>query len=160
FWATTYAYDVADRLTSETLNGTARPFTYDDVNEVVSDGLAAFSFDLGGNRDMAGYSTGDGNQTLTDGTRTYSYDAEGNLVKKSKGADAETWTYGYDHDDRLLWAEQRATDGGALLQRVAYKYDAFGNRIERDVTSGGTTTVERYGYDGADVWADLDGGNN
>src|SRR5207237_402547 len=87
------------------------------------------------------------------------YDGEGNRVKKTKGMNAETWTYGYDHRNKLIWAEQRATDGGALLQRVDFKYDVFGNRIEKDVTAGGTTTVSRFAYDGADVWADLDGNN-
>ena len=60
----------------------------------------------------------------------------------------ETWTYGYDNRNELLWAEDRATDGGTLLQRLDFTYDAWGDRVEKDVTVGGTTTVQRYALDG------------
>src|SRR5262249_55488008 len=107
--------------------------------------------------------TGPGNRLTNDGTWTYTYDDAGNLTKKSKGASAETWTFGYDHDNHLVWAEDRQTDGGTLWMRADYKYDALGNRIEKaeDPDGAGTqgTTVTRFAYDGADVWADLDGSN-
>src|SRR5205807_10482751 len=95
---------------------------------------------------------------------------------KSLGEDAETWTYGYDHRNELIWVEQRATDGGTLLQRVEFEYDAFGNRIQKKVDTDGDSDFEvtqRYALDGWDpakgtpvgnehwdVWADLDGSNN
>jgi len=91
-----------------------------------------------------------GNRLLGDGTWTYTYDDEGELTKKSQGSAAETWTYGYDHRGQAVWAEQRATDGGTLLNRVEYNYDAFGNRLKR-VQKDGTLAVvsdERYAYDG------------
>jgi hypothetical protein len=50
------------------------------------------------------------------------------MVKRSQGASAESWTYGYDHRGQQLWAENRATDGGTLVARVEYAYDAFGTR--------------------------------
>src|SRR5205823_1278971 len=31
------------------------------------------------------------------------------LSKKSKGASLETWTYGYDAKNELIWVEKRAT---------------------------------------------------
>src|SRR5262249_53010820 len=112
----------------------------------------------------------------TDGTWTYTYDAEGNLTKKSKGANAETWTYGYDQRDLLAWAEDRATDGGTLLLRADYAYDVFGNRLLEDVDPDRAgplgTTFQCCAYDGWkapsggifgnanwDIWADLDGSN-
>src|SRR5262249_26854872 len=122
-----------------------------------------YTYDANGNRTMTGYQTGTGNQMTSDGTWTYSYDAEGNLTKKSRGPSAETWTYGYDNQNHLLWAEQRATDGGTLLMRADYKYDALGNRSEKDVDPDGAgpqgTTVSRFVWDGPNVVMDLDGGN-
>jgi len=80
-----------------------------------------------------------------------SYDDEGNRTKKSKGALQETWTYGYDQKNQLIWVEKRATDGGTLQLRDEFKYDAFGNRIEKKIDSngdGGWETTQRYALDG------------
>ena len=85
----------------------------------------------------------------------YSYDLEGNTTKKVRISDGLTWTYGYDQRNMMVFAEQRATDGGTLLQRVEFEYDVFGNRIEKSVTTG-STTVQRFGWDGRSIWADLD----
>lgn len=75
----------------------------------------------------------------------------------------------------MVWAEQRAADGGTLLGRTEYSYDAFGNRIKRVQKNGSlaVTSDERFGYDGwdtakpggvagtenFDVWADLSSAN-
>jgi RHS repeat-associated protein len=175
----TYTYDTASNLQTETLNGTTTTYSYDAANQLTSDGTNSFSDDATGNRTNTGYTTGTGNRLTNDGTWTYSYDDEGNLTKKTKGASAETWTYGYDNDNQLLWAEDRSTDGGALIQRVDYKYDVFGNRIELDYTPAvGPTATYLFAYDGWkthldaqgnpptfvgtenwDVWADLNGSN-
>jgi RHS repeat-associated protein len=89
------------------------------------------------------------------------YDQEGNLTKKSKGASAETWTYGYNNRNAMVWAKDAATDGGAALTYVSYKYDALGNRIEEDVWTSGTGTVTTdYAYDGQNVWADTTSGGS
>jgi RHS repeat-associated protein len=119
--------------------------------------VVTYSYDANGNRTMTGYQTGTGNQLLNDGTWAYTYDSEGNLIKKSKGASAETWTFGYDNQNHLVWAKDSATDGGSVLTLATYLYDPRGNRIEKDVwTSGsGTTTVTRFAYDGQNIWADL-----
>jgi len=93
----------------------------------------------------------------------YSYDLEGNLTKKVRISDGLTWTYGYDQRNMMVFAEQRATDGGTLLQRVEFEYDVFGNRIER-IASGTSTAHDQYAYDVAggtasgvpNAWADLD----
>jgi hypothetical protein len=73
---------------------------------------------------------------------------------KGKGANAETWTYGYDNQNHLIWAEDRATPGGTLWLRVDVKYDAFGNRIEKDDTVNSVTTMVHFAYDQGNVWAD------
>src|SRR5262249_4418240 len=106
FGQATYTYDNADRLTSQTLNGTLTSFSYDDTDQLTgaTGGSAeTYTYDLNGNRTMTGYATGTGNRMTSDGTWTYTYDDEGNLVKKSKGASAETWTYGYDHNNQMVW---------------------------------------------------------
>ncbi len=92
-------------------------------------------------------------------------------MKKSKGAAAETWTYGYDYRGQMTWAEDRSSDGGPLLSRVEYAYDALGNRIRRVQYDASLAVVsdERYALDGwdtakgpavgaenFDAWADLD----
>jgi RHS repeat-associated protein len=105
---------------------------------------------------MTSYGVSSDNRLSSDPTWTsYTYDAEGNLTKKSKGPSAETWTYGYNERDQIVWMEDRATDGGSLLFRADFTYDVFGNRIQQ-VESSLTT---RFGVDGQDVWVDLDGTN-
>ena len=159
---TTFTYDNFDRLTTKKVNGTTTTYSYDDTNQLTSDGTRNYSFDANGNRNSTGYTTGTGNQTTNDGTWTYTYDNAGNLTKKSKGASLETWNYSYDQHNHLVTVEKHATDGGTLQLKVQYKYDALGNRIERTEDSDGNGTVDvtqRFGYDGANVWADLDGSN-
>jgi RHS repeat-associated protein len=98
------------------------------------------------------------------------------LTKKTKGALAETWTYGYDAKNELISAKRSATDGGAVNLEEDYKYDPFGNRVEVDdypTGPGGSENITRFAYDGwdpaksggiglsnFDVWADLDGQNS
>ena len=111
---------------------------------------------------MTGYQTGGNNQITTDGTWTYTFDQEGNLIKKSKGANAETWTFGYDNLNHLIWAKDSATDGGSATTLATYVYDVFGDRIEKDVwtSQSGTTTVSRFAWEGDQIWADLNGSNS
>jgi hypothetical protein len=154
----TYTYDLGSRLTTEVLNGTTTTYQYDAANELTNDTAHSYSYDLNGNRNSSGYTTGSANEMTNDGTWAYTYDGEGNLTKKSKGTNAETWTYGYDNDNHMVWAKDSATDGGAATTLATYVYDALGNRIEKDVWTG-ATTVTRFGYDGDEVWADLTSAN-
>jgi RHS repeat-associated protein len=158
----TYTYDLASRVTAEKLNGTATSYSYDNTNQVTNDGTNAYSYDANGNRTMTGYTTGSGNQLTNDGVYTYTYDKEANLIKKSKGASAETWTFGYDNRNQLISVEERSTDGGTLLLKATYTYDVYNRRVQEDkwLTGSGTTTVRlAYDSDGT-VLADLDGSNS
>jgi hypothetical protein len=93
---------------TQTLNGGTTTYSYDNANQLTNDSSLTYSYDAAGDRTMSGYQTGPDNQLKSDGTWTpYTYDAEGNVIAKGKGSNAETWTYGYDHEDRLLWAEDR-----------------------------------------------------
>jgi YD repeat-containing protein len=159
-------YDNANRLTSESLNGTATgTYTYDRTNQVIGDGSNTLGYDLSGNRTVVngqGYVTGNDNRLTSDGTWTYSYDLEGNVIKKTKGANAETWYYQYDNANHLTNARGEATDTGpteAFTTLATYVYDVFENRIEQIVTQNGTTTDTRFAYDGSTIWADLNSTN-
>jgi RHS repeat-associated protein len=161
----TYGYDAANQVTSESSQqGPAHTYGYDKAGQISSDTVNAttntYTWDKTGNRANPGYQTGTENELTTDGTWNDTYDNEGNLIKKSKGANAETWTYGYDHDNHMVWAEDHNTDGGAATIHVDYKYDVFGQRIEKDVTQNSVTTKTRFAYDRGNIWADLDGNNN
>ncbi len=154
----TYTYDVASRLTTEVTNGTTKTYSYDANNELTNDSTKTYSYDATGNRTMTGYQTGTGNQLLNDGVYTYTYDNEGNLTEKSAGHAGDTWLYGYDNRNRLVWVEHLPTNS-AVSMLATYVYDALGNRVEKDVGQGGVTTVTRFDYDGNQVWADLNGSN-
>jgi RHS repeat-associated protein len=153
----TYTHDVADRLTSETRNGSVTAtYAYDLTDQLTQDSGTAHAYDLAGNRTDIGYVTGPKNQYLSDGVYNFFYDNEGNLTKKRRIADDRTFTFGYDHNNQLTHVEERLTDGGTLVQTVDFRYDVFGNRIEKSAGS----SVQRFSYDGWDVWADLDGSSS
>ena len=103
----TFTCDAADRLTTEVFNGTTVTYTYDITDQLTADGTNTFTYDANGNRTGGGYTVGTGNRLTNDGVWTYTYDNAGNLTKKSKGASLETWKYGYDHNNQMLWAEKR-----------------------------------------------------
>jgi YD repeat-containing protein len=86
----TYGYDLANRLTTETLNaGTPITYSYDKTNQLINDSQTAYTYDLNGNRTMSGYQTGRNNQLTNDGTWTYAYDKEGSQISKTKTATGE-----------------------------------------------------------------------
>ncbi len=141
-------------------NGTTTTYQYDATNELTNDTAKSYSYDLAGNRTMTGYTTGSANELTNDGIWTYSYDNNGNITKKSKGASAETWYFGYDNLNRMTSAKQELTDGGTLKMQATYVYDVFGDRIEKDVwTSSNGTVVTRFAYDGQSAFADLNSSN-
>jgi RHS repeat-associated protein len=159
----TYTYDLADRVLTETLNGTTTSYTYDNTNQLIGATspiiTTTYSYDANGNRTNPGYSTDGANELLSDGIWNFSYDAEGNLTGKAGISNGLSWTYTYDNLNRLTSAQEFS--GATVLETVSYKYDVFGNRIEEDVTPGaGPAAVTRFAYDGQDAWADLDGSNH
>jgi RHS repeat-associated protein len=116
------------------------------------DGSTTYSYDLNGNRTMAGYSTGTDNRLTFDGTYTYTYNAEGDLTQKV--STTATWTFGWDNMNRLVGVKEVTTTGTQLS--VSYSYDVLNNRVEDDTWKPGTGTVTvRYAYDGNNIWADV-----
>ncbi len=159
----TYTYDLESRVTTEKLNG-ANPTTYvyDNTDQLTNDGVKAYSYDANGNRTMTGYTTGTGNRLTNDPFYTYTYDDEGNLIKKSKGASAETWTFTYDNRNQLIGVTERSTDGGGTLLFVGtYVYDVYNNQVQSDeyVNGSGTTTTKSIYAEPGTLFADLTSGN-
>ena len=157
-----YAYDLASRVSNEVLDGVSTTIGYNAASEVTADGTTTYSYDGTGNRTLSGYATGAGNQLTSDPSGySYSYDAQGNLIKKTLGVSADTWTYGYNTQNRLTSVQDRSTDGGALVLSLTEAYDVSGRRIEEDRGTAATgTMVTRFGYEGVNVLVDLDGSNN
>ena len=156
-----YTFDAADRLTQETATlGPTRNYTYDAVDQVTSDGTNNYSFDLNGNRTMAGYQTGAGNRLTSDGTWNYAYDDEGNLATKTNIVSGQLWTSFYDHNNHLTKVERKPSAPSAVDLRVEFKYDVLGNRIQKSVDADGdgpgAATIQKFAYAGADAWGDLD----
>jgi RHS repeat-associated protein len=151
-------YDLASRITSETLNGGAPTnYSYDSTNELTNDSQLAYTYDLNGNRTMPGYATGPANELTSDGIWNYSHDKNGNLIGKTNISTGETWSYGYDNRNRLISAQQ--TTGTGVQMQAAYVYDALGQRIEKDVALLGVMTTTRFAYDSREIWADLTAAN-
>jgi RHS repeat-associated protein len=154
----TNTYDLASRITAEVLNGGApTTYQYDATDQLTNDAVNTYTYDLNGNRTMAGYATGPGNQLTSDGTWNYYADRNGNIVQKTNIATGEVEVYGFDTRNRL--AKVSDTTSVGLQLRATYSYDAPGRRIEKDVWAGGVTTVTRFANDNGQVWADTDGSN-
>jgi len=114
-----------------------------------------YDYDDNGNRTGGGYLTGQGNRLLCDGTYTYQYDAEGNrtarfvdvdLDGQLSAGDTDVTAYAWDYRNRLVEVTERAVQGGAAAQVVAYTYDASDRRIQRTLDSDGDGTPEDYRY--------------
>ncbi len=123
-----YAYDPLSRLSSVTSTADGlTDYAYDQRSQLVGVDNAlnpdeSFSYDAGGNRNMAGYTTTDDNRTTAGDGWTYTYDDEGNMTQANNGS--QYWTYTWDYRNRLveakLWPGYTET----------YEYDAF-NRLVR-----------------------------
>ncbi len=149
------AFDLASRITSETLNaGTPTNYSYDVTNQLTDDSTVSYSYDLNGNRTMPGYTTGPANEITSDGIWNYFHDKNGNVIGKSNIGTGATLAYSYDNCYRLTSATQTTSAG--LQMQASYVYNALGQRIEKDVTQNGSTTTTRFAYDRGEIWADLD----
>jgi RHS repeat-associated protein len=150
------AYDAANRITQETWGsgGTTgtHAYSYDKTSQLLSDGSTTYSYDLNGNRTMAGYTSGTDNRVTFDGTYTYTYNAEGAITQKV--STTATFTFGWDNMNQLVGVKQVTATGTQLS--VSYSYDVLGKRVADDTWKPGTGTVTvRHAYDGNNIWADV-----
>ena len=130
----TYTYDHAGQLTG--LTGT--------VND-------SYSYDLNGNPNSTGYTTGAGNEMTASPGYTYTYDNDGNLISSTNTSTSVTTTYTYDYDNRLT----NVTVGGTVM--VTYTYNALGQRIGTDDSGTQTWTVYNGKSPDANPYADFNG---
>ena len=110
---TTYTYNDANELTSETDNGVTQSYSYDAAGELLGDALVTYAYDPNGNRaELVRMSSSSGsgsgnNEVVNDGTWTYTYDIRGDLIGKNDGA-GDIWTYTYDVGNRLVGRKSRS----------------------------------------------------
>lgn len=152
----TYAVDPAGRVTSQVMSvggsNTTTTYSYDNSGQVTgSTGSSnnSYSYDLNGNPNSTGYSTGAGNELTNSPGVTYTYDNDGNII--SATTSSGTTTYTYDYDDRITSVDQNGT------VTASYTYDALGRRIEMDDSGTRTWTVYNGTSADADPYADFTG---
>ncbi len=67
----------------------------------------SYSYDLNGNRNSTGYTTGAGNELTNSPGVTYTYDNDGNMITATTSSG--TTTYTYDYENRLTGVDQNGT---------------------------------------------------
>ncbi|MCY2990852.1 MAG: hypothetical protein NTY19_23695, partial [Planctomycetota bacterium] len=159
-----YAFDLADQLVRQVINGQTSDYTYDRVGQLIgaehpTQADEAYTYDANGNRVGAGYTVGPNNQILADDTYDYRYDAEGNRVRQAERATGAVTEYTYDFRNRLTSVVERNVTG-VVIKDVQFVYDVFDRRIVKtvDIDGVGSQPAEttRFVYDGLHVWADFD----
>ena len=152
--SSTYAYDAADRVVSQTTpDGTSR-FTLDAADQLLSASLTgeSYAYDATGNRTGGGAVTAAGNRLVSDGVYRYAYDAEGNRAAKFRDGDAsgtltvgdtDVTAYGWDQRNRLVAVSHVAGWTAAQAGAVA-GFQATGAGLP------GSDLELRYTYDFAD----------
>ena len=141
---TQYGYDLLDRLTSAT-----QP-------------QENFSYDAVGNRTERGQSYNNLNQLLTDGKFSYTYDLNGNRTSKRDLTTNEETEYFWDSDDQLRQVNIK-NGAGSVTKIVRFKYDGLGRRIEKQLQDNEVMSrsyTRQYVYDGEDVIQEQDAVGN
>ena len=122
---TTYTYDSANNITSKTVNGTSKNYTYDDNNLLDTYGTYSFTYDKMGNPTKYKGNTFVWKQgrKLASGTMngksfTYTYDPNGMRYKKV--VNGVTTNYYYNGTQLLM------EDRGSGMDRIYYIYGANG----------------------------------
>jgi RHS repeat-associated protein len=157
-----YTYNVGNQLTGYRDNGgNSLTYSYDANGELTgaSGTLAGssysgnWSYDLNGNRNMSGYSTGTGNQLLSDGINNYTYDKNGNTLTQTNIATGTVTNYSWDYANRLTEVKI-VSSGGIVLNDEKFTYDMFGNRI--GVSLNGSPTLYTV-FNGSNPYMDFNG---
>ncbi len=158
----TYGYDAGGQLTSyQDNNNSVLTYSCDVNGELTgasgtlngSNYSVSYSYDLNGNRTMAGYQTGTGNELLSDGTYNYTYDKDGNTLTQTNIATGSVTYFSWDYRNRLTEVKVE-TSGGTVLNDEKFTYDVNNNRI--GVSLNGTTQLYTV-YDGANPYMDFNG---
>ena len=125
---TTYAYDQANRLQTQTnANGDVSTYSYDTTNEVT---------------DIVHATSAGVKKTWMH----YGYDPAGSVQSEDYNS-GNTTTYGYDGADQLTSEVQTVDGGGGVNYSEGFTYDGNGNRLTK--TQNGSQ-VQNFTYDGHD----------
>jgi RHS repeat-associated protein len=104
---TGYAWDNADQITSQTVNGVTTNYGYDLAGQLTSEVRSgynvAYTYDANGNRlsktvngSVESYTYDLGDKMLTAGAKSYTYDAAGRTVGINAPSGTTTLTYDYE----------------------------------------------------------------
>jgi RHS repeat-associated protein len=155
-----WAYNAGNLVTSFTSSDGTASYGYDPTNQLTSATYTtasgghqpaneSYSFDLNGNRNSTGYSTGSDNLISSDGTFNYQHDADGNMTVRTRisnnyASDYRT-TYTWDYRNRLTDVEYY-DNNAVLTKHVHYVYDIFNDLIgeEDDDTGSGSYGVIQW----------------
>ncbi|MEX2120071.1 MAG: RHS repeat-associated core domain-containing protein [Pirellulales bacterium] len=156
-----YTWNAASEITNYTGPEGTLNYSYDTTSQLTGTSGAraeAYSYDLNGNRTMAGYSTGTGNRLLTDGVYNYTHDNEGNLTVQVRISDGERTEFTWDHRNRLTKVLIKDS-GGTTIREARFTYDVFDRLIGRWVDMDGAgpqAGVQTWhAYDGDNPYADF-----
>jgi RHS repeat-associated protein len=150
-----YSYDGASQITQYTGPEGTLTYTYDQSGELVGVGNArseSYSYDLNGNRNMTGWTTGTNNELTADGTNTYAYDNEGNLLSQTRLSDGQATAYTWDYRNRMTQVVVK-TSAGVTVTNDVFTYDVENRRIGESITGTQTWFV----YDGQNSLEDFTG---
>jgi YD repeat-containing protein len=119
-----------------------------------------YSFDLNGNRTMAGHTVIANNRLSTDGVYNYAYDNEGNLLSRTNISDSTSEEYAWDHRNRLVKVTFKDSMG-ATTKTVEHAYDVYNRWVRRTVDldgpGGSDPTDTIFAYDGYNPVLQFDG---
>jgi RHS repeat-associated protein len=128
----TYAYNLANQMTSKTVGGVTTTYTYDLAGQLASESRpgysCSYSYDANGNRltkTLNGvtetYTCDDGDKMLTAGSKSYGYDAAGRTTSVTNGSSVTNLSYD--------WESRLTSLSGA--QTASYAYNGFDTRVSK-----------------------------
>ena len=149
-----YGYDAAGNMTSKTVDSVTTTFGYDNADQLISESRpgysATYSYDGNGNRlakvlngVTEAYTYDDGDKMLTAGNKVYTYDLAGRTYTVTSPSGTTTCTY--DDEDRLV-----NITGPGLNQN--YRYNALDTRVQK---LNGSNVVNTYRRNGVSPTAPL-----
>jgi len=152
----TYSYNSASEITQYKGPEGTLTYTYDNSGELTKVGDAesySYSYDLNGNRNSSGYTTGSDNTLTGDGTYTYAYDAAGNMTSQTNVSTGQLTQYTWDYRNRLTNVLVK-TSAGVTVTNETFTYDMENRRIGDDLNGTQSWTA----YDGNNPYADFTSG--
>jgi len=169
---TSFAYDATGNRLSQTVNGVTTNYTYNNLDQLLSDGTATYGYDgrgnltsitSGANVTTYGYDAADRliSVVLPDNTAVNNkYDADGRKVKQTVGADVTNYLW---DEESLLGDVILETDGNGtpianyllgtteLLSETRSGATSYylqdGQASTRTLTSSTGSVTNRYSYD-------------